>query len=78
MLSIMLAKLCLVGGYLRLFLALDKLAAFSLAGLAYPVSLGSSIAGFALYSACVEKEKLSYRQAAGIISIIAGIFLLGF
>ena len=63
---------------LLLFLALDKLAAFSLAGLAYPVSLGSSIAGFALYSACVEKEKLSYRQAAGIISIIAGIFLLGF
>lgn len=67
-----------IASTLLLFLALDKLAPFSLAGMAYPVSLGSSIAGFALYSACVEKEKFSRRQAVGIISIIAGIFLLGF
>ena len=67
-----------LGSMLTLFLALDRLALYSRAGLAYPVSLGCCIAAFTLYSAFIEKERLKKLQILGLISIITGIFLLGF
>jgi len=58
------------------FAALDQLAKVSLAGIGYPIMLGSCIAGFALYSALVLKEKIRPLQWVAIIAITFGIILL--
>ena len=60
------------------FAALDQLAKVSLTGIGYPVMLGSCIAGFALYSAAVLKEKIHFVQWGAIMLIVLGVILLNF
>lgn len=58
------------------FAALDRLAKVSLAGIGYPIMLGSCIAGFALYSALALKEKINGTGWSAIAAIVCGILLL--
>ncbi len=58
------------------FAALDQLAKVSLAGIGYPIMLGSCIAGFALYSALALKEKISRIGWSAVAAIVCGILLL--
>ena len=60
------------------FAALDQLAKVSLVGIGYPVMLGSCIAGFALYSTAVLKEKIHFVQWTAIMVIVLGVILLNF
>ncbi len=61
-----------------LFAGLDTLAACGAGAIAYPVSLGSSIAGFLVYTAIRLKERLSLPALGGVILCFAGIVLLAF
>lgn len=58
------------------FIALDYLAEVNLSGIGYPLCLGSCIAGFALYSALVLREKTNPATWCGILLIVLGIFLM--
>ena len=57
---------------------LDTLAACGAGAIAYPVSLGSSIAGFLIYTAIKLKERLSLPALGGVILCFTGIVLLAF
>lgn len=75
---IIIAMLAITGlaSLLLTFAALDQLAKVSLAGIGYPIMLGSCIVGFALYSALALKEKIRPLQWGAIMAIVFGIILL--
>jgi len=67
---------CVVANFWLLFLGLDGLGVLGLAGIGYPVMVGSCVVLFGLYSAVVLRERLAPLQALGTTTIIFGLTLL--
>ncbi len=65
-------------GQASFFVALDRLAPLGLAAAAFPVSIGTTILSFALYSALVLRERFRALDIASLAAGSAGIALLAF
>ena len=63
-------------GQAALFASLDRLALHGLAAAAFPVSIGTTIVSFSLYSALVLRERFSALDIASLAAGSAGIALL--
>ena len=74
--SILLITFTSLCGVLTLFTGLDTLAAQGAGAIGYPISLGSNIAAFLIYTSIRFKERLSFSAAAGVCCCLAGIILL--
>ena len=74
--SILLITLTSLCGILTLLTGLDTLVAHGAGAIGYPISLGSNIAAFLIYTAVRFKERLSFPAAAGVGCCLAGIILL--
>lgn len=66
----------IVAGQFTLYIAADMMAGFNLASVVFPVSIGGSILGFALYSRIFLKEHFSKRTWVGIVLNTAAIVML--
>lgn len=64
-----------VVGLITIFASLDQMARVQRVGLVYPISIGVCIAGFAVYTALVLRER-SALSLSGIAAAVAGIALL--
>ena len=64
-----------VVGLVTIFAALDRMGQFDRVALAYPLAIGVCIAGFAIYTALVLRER-SVLSLSGIAAAVAGIALL--
>lgn len=65
-------------GQVAFFASLDRLAPLGLAAAAFPVSIGTTILSFALYSALVLRERFRALDIASLAAGSAGIVLLAF
>jgi drug/metabolite transporter (DMT)-like permease len=63
-------------GQAALFASLDRLAPYGLAAAAFPVSIGTTIVSFSLYSALVLRERFRALDIASLAAGSAGIALL--
>lgn len=63
-------------GQAAFFIALDRLAPLGLAAAAFPVSIGTTILSFSLYSALVLRERFRALDVASLAAGSAGIALL--
>lgn len=66
----------LVGCFLCLYLALDRLTAAGVAAIAWPLACGSGIALFALWERLVLRRPTTWQAGAGIGLVVAGIAAL--
>ena len=58
------------------FVTLDRLGLCGMASLAYPITVGTCIVGFSLYSLLAIREKPHLYHWAGLVATLAGIFAL--
>jgi drug/metabolite transporter (DMT)-like permease len=65
-------------GQAAFFVSLDRLAPLGLAAAAFPVSIGTTILSFNLYSALVLRERFGWQDLAALAAGSAGIALLAF
>lgn len=65
-------------GQAAFFASLDRLAPLGLAAAAFPVSIGTTILSFNLYSALVLRERFGWPDLAALAAGSAGIALLAF
>ena len=67
---------CMLSGQYTLYRAADELAVHGLTGIVFPIGIGGSIIGFALYSQLVAKEKTSAMTWFGVGTGAVGVVLL--
>lgn len=70
--------LCTVIATVSLFKGLDSMASCGAGAIGYPITMGSSIISFLVYTSWQLKEKLSVTAWCGVALCIAGIVLLTF
>lgn len=71
-------SLAALASYYALFLCLDKMAEHRLAGLVYPIGVGTCIVIFSLYSRVALSEPIGLRRGVGLGLTVTGITLLAF
>jgi multidrug transporter EmrE-like cation transporter len=69
---------CSTLGLWLIALSGNRLAAFSLTGLAYPVTTAGSVVMFSLCSRFIFREPFHSTTWLGIVLTSAGLFLLGY
>lgn len=74
--SILLMTFATLGAVSCLFTGLDTLVAQGAGAIGYPISLGSTIVAFLIYTSVRLKERLPLPALAGVILCLTGIVLL--